>query len=118
MHSIYINMVCHLHVIDPSVKPNSQRKPKVGEVNRTTINEEVQTLTNVSFITETKYLSWMDNMLLVRNSSRKWCMCIYFIAINVACMEDLFHLLNIDRMIDGSIGDETLNYMEVYSSYI
>lgn len=64
-------VVFHHLAIDSMVKPVSQRKHKVGEEKMATINEEVEMLKSVDFITKVKYPSLMDNIVLVHKSSNK-----------------------------------------------
>lgn len=62
MLGIKPRMVCHRLSIDFSVKPVTQRKHKVGEDNRESINKEVEKLKNTCFITKIKYLTWLANV--------------------------------------------------------
>lgn len=48
----------------------AQRKCKVGE-EKWAIIDEVEKLMEVDFIAEIKYLTWLANVVLVRNISQK-----------------------------------------------
>lgn len=61
----------HLLTNDSTMKSISHRKHKVGEDKMKVIDEEVQKLRNVGFITKVRYLSWMDNVVIVGKSSNK-----------------------------------------------
>lgn len=69
-------VVCYHLNINLVVKEVSQRKLIVGEEKRTTIDEYVQKLISSDFIMEVKYPYLLENLVLVRNSSNKWHMCI------------------------------------------
>lgn len=99
------------------MKPLSQRKHKVVEEKKTVIDEEVQKLASLSFIIEVKYPSWLANIVLVRKALNKWCMCINFIELNVACWEGLYPFPNIDRLIDESPGYKMMSLIDAYSRY-
>lgn len=112
-------VVCHLLSIDPPflISPMSQRKLKVGEDKRTTIDKEFQKLKSVGFITEVKYPSLLSNMVLVKKDSNTWRMCVDFTDINDSCLRDPHYLTNIDCLIGESSGYKTLTFMDVDSRY-
>lgn len=55
MLGIDIRVLCHRLSVNPSVRLVLQRKLIVGEEKRVAIDEEVDKLASVNFITETKY---------------------------------------------------------------
>lgn len=93
------------------------KKFKVGREKQITIDEEVQKATSVGFITEVKYPSWLDNMILVRKASKKWHMCVDITDLNVTYPKDLYAFPRIDHLIEGSYDYKTLSLMIFYSSY-
>lgn len=52
MRGINANVVTHHLTIHPSTKPVAQRKQKVGEEKRATIDEELKNLSSARFITK------------------------------------------------------------------
>lgn len=56
---------------DSIMKSISHRKHKVDEDKMKAIDEEVQKLRNVGFITKVRYPSWLDNVVIVGKSSNK-----------------------------------------------
>lgn len=102
MLSINTRVVCHRVVIDPTVKPVSQRKHKVDEEKITPIHFEVQKLTKAYFVTNVRCPSWSANMVFLRKESKKCRMCVKFSDINIVCHKDLYPLLNINHLIGGS----------------
>lgn len=57
--------------IHPSAKLVEKRKHKAGEEKRATIDKGVEKLCNTRFITETKHLTWLDNIVLVLKANNK-----------------------------------------------
>lgn len=117
MSGIDTRVVYHHMSINSTVKLVSHRKCKVGEENRTSIDEEVQKLINIGVITEVKYPFWIANIILVRISSNKWRICVDFTELNTVCPKDLYLIPNINRLIDGSSGHKTLSFMDAYFGY-
>lgn len=70
MSGIDTKVMSHCLVIHSSISPVAQRKRKVGEENRASIDEEVKKLSSVGFITKTKYPTWLVNVVLVRKANK------------------------------------------------
>lgn len=81
------------------------RKRKVCNEKRVTIDEEVGKLYNVRFITKTKHLTWMVNMVLVQKANNRWFMCVDFAVMNVACPKDPHLLPNINCLTSAIKGN-------------
>ncbi|GAU39516.1 hypothetical protein TSUD_68800 [Trifolium subterraneum] len=112
MPGIDETIITHKLAIVPNSKPVSQRKRKVGEERRTSIDEEVHKLKEAGFIEEIKYPEWLANVVLVKKSNGKWRMCVDFTDLNKACPKDPYPLPSIDRLIDGASAfmSNTYNY--------
>lgn len=67
--------------------------------------------------TDTKYHIWLANMVLIKEANNRWCMCVDFTDLNVACPNDLYPLLDMDRLIKGSSSYRMLSFMNSYSGY-
>lgn len=90
IRGINAKIVTHHLTIHPSAKPVVQRKQKVGEEKRATIDEELKNLSSARFITEIKYTTWLTNVVLLRKANKKWRMCVDFIDLNVAYPKDMY----------------------------
>lgn len=110
-------MVCQRLVVNPYAKSMVQKKQKVGEEKRVTIDEEVGKLFNDAFITKIKYPIWLANVVLVRKATDKWHMCVDSADLNMAYLKDIYPLANIDLLIDGSLGHRMLSFMNAYLGY-
>lgn len=69
------------------------------------------------FIREIKYLTWIAKEVLVKKTSGKLRMHIYFTDLNQVCPKDPYTLYNINRLIGDSSRYRTLSFMDVYSRY-
>ena len=79
--------------------------------------EEVEKLLAVGFIREVYYPEWLANVIMVKKSNRKWCMCVDFTDIDRACPKDNFPLSRIDQLMDLIAGHELLKFMDTFSGY-
>lgn len=117
MSRIDTRVVFHRLSINPSARLLSQRKRKVGEEKKATIEEDVNKLTNICFIREQNIPTWLANVVMVKKASNKWRMCMDFTDLNMACLKDPYPMLDIDHVIDGSSGYHMLSFMDAYSRY-
>nr|KYP61330.1 Transposon Ty3-I Gag-Pol polyprotein [Cajanus cajan] len=81
------------------------------------VEEEVTKLLGVHFIREVQYTTWLANVVMVKNSNRKWRMCTDYTSLNKACPKDAYPLSNIDRLVDGASGHNVLTFLDAYSGY-
>lgn len=71
MSTIDTKVVINFLVIHLTSKTVGKRKRKMGKEKSVAINEEVEKLYIVVFITETKYSTWLANVVLMRNANHK-----------------------------------------------
>jgi len=109
--------MCHRLALLPQAKLVAQRKRKMGEERRTAVKSEVSQLTNVGFIREVIYTTWLVNVVMVKKASGKWQMCVDYTDFNKACPKDTYPLPNIDRLVDGTSGHEMLSFLDAYLGY-
>lgn len=95
----------------------AQRKHKVGKMKRVIIDKEVRKLYDTRFITNIKYLTLLANMELVRKVANKLRMCMDFTNLNATCHKDPYSFMNIEHVIDGSLGYHMLSFMNAYYGY-
>jgi len=56
-------------------------------------------------------------MVLVKKANDKWQMCVDYTDLNKACPRDAYPLPNIDRLVDGTIGNKVLSVLDAYFGY-
>jgi hypothetical protein len=78
---------------------------------------EVQRLLDVGFICKVQYLSWLANVVMVKENNGKLRMCTYFTDLNKCCPKDNFPLSRIDKVVDSAVGCETLTLLDCFSEY-
>ena len=54
---------------------------------------------------------------MVKKKNGKWRVCVDFTDLNKACPKDSFPLPHIDRLVEGTAGNELLSYMDAFSGY-
>jgi len=64
--------MCHRLGLLPQAKPVAQRKRKMEEERRTTVESEVSQLARAGFIREVIYTTWLANVVMVKKGSGKW----------------------------------------------
>ena len=74
-------------------------------------------LLKIGFIRESYYPDWLANLVLVIKPNEKWRTCIDFTNLNKACPKDSFLLSRINQLVDATVGQELLSFMDAYSGY-
>ncbi|KAK0577568.1 hypothetical protein LWI29_035209 [Acer saccharum] len=54
---------------------------------------------------------------MVTKANGKWCMCMDYTDLNMACPKDSFPLPKIDQLIDSTVGNKLLSFMDAFSGY-
>jgi len=88
----------------------SQKKRKLGEERLLAAKAEVKKLLDARFIVEAHYTTWLSDVVLVKKANGKWRMCVGCTNLNKACPRDAYPLPNIDRLVDGAVGNKVLNF--------
>ena len=79
--------------------------------------EETEKLLQAGFIQEAQYTTWLENVVLVKKSSRKWRMCTDYTNLNKACPKDSYPLPSINRLVDGVFGQAVMSFLDAYFGY-
>jgi len=95
----------------------SQKKRKLGEERRLVAKAEADKLLSVGFIDEAQYTTRLSNVVLVKKANGKWRMCVDYTDLNKACPRNAYPLPNIDRLVDGAVGNKVLSFLDAYSGY-
>nr|KYP31996.1 Transposon Ty3-G Gag-Pol polyprotein [Cajanus cajan] len=117
MPGIDPSFICHRLAIYREAKPVSQKQRKIGGERIEAVKVETQKLLNAGFIKEIKYTTWLANVVMVKKSNGKWCMCVDYTDLNKACPKDAYPLPGIDRLVDEASGYAMLSFLDAYSSY-
>ena len=117
MGGIDPTVITHRLNVSPSFKPIKQKRRSFEPERQKDINEEVGKLLQVGAIREVEYPEWLAIVVLVKKSNGKWRLCIDFTDINRACPKDSFPLPRIDLIVDATVGNELLCFMDAFSGY-
>lgn len=69
------------------------------------------------FIRETKYPTWLSNVVLVQKANDQWRMCVGFLDLNKACPKDPYRVLSIDQLVNGTSSHANLSFLDAFSWY-
>ncbi|XP_075483743.1 uncharacterized protein LOC142523894 [Primulina tabacum] len=76
------------------------------------IENDVNKLIEVGFISEVKYPTWISSIVPVRKKNGQLRICVEFRDLNEACPKDDFPLPITELMIDATMGHEALSFMD------
>ena len=71
----------------------------------------------IDFIREVYYPEWLANEVMVKKENGKWRMCVDFTDLNKACLKDNYPFPRIDLLVDSTVGQQLLSFMDVFSEY-
>ncbi|RVW64169.1 Retrovirus-related Pol polyprotein from transposon 17.6 [Vitis vinifera] len=79
--------------------------------------DEVDKLLEAGFIREVEYLDWLENVVVVPKKEGKWRVCIDYTNLNNACPKNSFPLPLIDQIVDSTVGQGMLSFLDAFSGY-
>ena len=77
----------------------------------------MEKLLEARFIRKVEYPNWLANMVVVPKKEEKWRVCIDYTNLNNACLKDSFPLSHIDQIVDSTIEQELLSFLDAFSEY-
>ncbi|KAI5339757.1 hypothetical protein L3X38_019029 [Prunus dulcis] len=90
MPGISPDIISHRLSVNPAVRPVRQKRPAYDPERYKAMMAEVDRLSNIGFITEVDYPTWLANMVMVCKPRKDWCMCVDYTNLNRACPKDSF----------------------------
>ncbi|KAK0570844.1 hypothetical protein LWI29_007360 [Acer saccharum] len=117
MPGIPFNLAAHKLAVDATFKPVKQKRRHFNAERNAAVQEEVDKLLKAMFIRESCYPEWIASVVMVTKSNGKWCMCVDYTDLNRACLKDSFPLPKIDQLIDSTVGNKILSFMDAFSGY-
>jgi hypothetical protein len=103
--------------VDPSLRPRKQKLCKMSDEKVATTKVEVQRQLDAGFIHKVLYPNWLANVVMVKEKNNKWRMCTDFTDLNKCCPKDNFPLSRIYKVVDSTIGCETMALLHYFSGY-
>ncbi|CAL8992900.1 unnamed protein product [Prunus brigantina] len=117
MPGISPDIISHRLSINPAIRPVRQKRRAYDPERYEAMRAEVEKLSNIGFIKEADYPSWLANVVMVRKGTKGWRMCVDYTNLNRACPKDSFPLPRIDQLVDATAGHALLSFMDAYSGY-
>ncbi|RVW72520.1 Transposon Ty3-I Gag-Pol polyprotein [Vitis vinifera] len=74
-------------------------------------------LLEAGFIREIEYPDWLENVVVVPKKEGKWRVCVDYTSLNNACPKDSFPLPRIDQIVDSTVGQGMLSFLDAFSGY-
>ena len=71
----------------------------------------------VGFIREVEYPDWLANVVVVPKKEGKWRVYVDYTNLNNACPKDSFPLPRIDQIVDSTVGQGMLSFLDAFSRY-
>ena len=68
-------------------------------------------------IKEVFYPEWLANTVVVKKKSGKWRVCMDFTDLNKTCLKDPFLMLQIDRLVDSTVGHPRMSFLDAFQGY-
>lgn len=109
------DMIEHKLELDPSIRPEKQKRPKMSGDKVMAVKVEVQRLLDANVIREVKYSTWLANTVSVKKKNDKWRICIDFTDLNKACPKDDFPLPRIDKVVDDVANSQLMSLLDCFS---
>ena len=117
MPGIDPSVMVHRLNVSPSFPPVPQKRRVFAPERDQAIAEEVRKLQEASFIREVYYPDWLVNVVMVKNASGKWRMCVDFTDLNKDCPKDSYPLPRVDVLVDSTARHQLLSFMDIFSGY-
>ncbi|CAL2257537.1 unnamed protein product [Prunus armeniaca] len=101
--------------ISPDIKSVWQKRRAYDPEKYEVMKAEVDKFSNIEFIKEVDYPTWLANVVMVRKPKKGWRMCVDCTNLNRACPKDSFSLPRIDQLVDATTGHALVSFMDAYS---
>ena len=98
------NFIFHHLNVNPFVIPKKQPPQRSSKEHSDAIKEEMIKLKWAGAIKEVFYHEWFANMVVVKNKSGKWQVCVDFTNLKKTCPKDPFPMPRIDQLVDAIVG--------------
>ncbi|KAG7636055.1 Reverse transcriptase domain [Arabidopsis thaliana x Arabidopsis arenosa] len=117
MTGIPLEVTCHKFHTDPTFQPVCQKRRRMGTDRTKAVQYEVERLLKAGLIKEVQYPEWLANPVEVKKKNGKWRVCVDYTDLNRACPKDSYPLPHIDRLVEATVDNELLSFMDAFSGY-
>lgn len=117
MPGIDESIVVHNIVLSADSKPRKQIIQKMNPLVALLVKTKIENILKANFIHPINSSPWISNIFLVSKFDGQIQICIDFQDLNKASLKDEFPLLNIDMIVDSTVGYALLSFMDVFLGY-
>ena len=117
MKGIHPSVASHRLNVLPSARPVQQKVRRFHPNKQKIIRDEIDKLLKAGFIREVEYPNWLANVVMVPKKEGKWRVCVDYTNLNNACPKDSFPLPRIDQIVDSTVGQGMLSFLDAFSGY-
>ena len=112
-----LEFICHNLNVNPLIASKKQLPWRPSKEHVEAVREEVAKLKQAGAIKEVFYPEWLANTVVVKKKSRKWRVCVDFTDLNKACPKDPFPMPKIDQLVDATVGDPRMSFLDAFQGY-
>ena len=81
------------------------------------VKKEIEKLLKAKFIRPTRYVQWLENIVLVMKNNGKLRVCVDFMDLNVATPKDMYVMSIVDMLVHYIAYNELLSFTYSFSGY-
>ena len=81
------------------------------------VKEEIEKLLKDKFIRPTRYVQWLSNIVPMMKKNGKIRVCVDFRDLNVATPKDMYVMPIADMLVDSTVNNELLSFMDGFFGY-
>ena len=81
------------------------------------VKEEIEKLLKAKFITPTRYVQWLANIVPVMKKNEKLRVCVDFMDLNATTPKDMYVMHIIDTLVDSAAKNELFSFMDGFFGY-
>lgn len=107
----------HHLAVNPEAKWVAQKRRVQNEEKAKAAAKAISDLILAGFIKEVKYTTWLSNVILVKKSNAKWCICVDYTNLNQVFPKDAFPVPSVDKLVDSASGFCLLSFLDAYFEY-
>ena len=111
------SLVEHRLPIKSEFHPFQQPPKRMSKEVELKVKEEIKKLLKAKFITLTRYVQWLANIIPVMKKNGKLRACVDFRDLNAATPKDMYIMPITDTLVDSTTNNELLSFINVFFWY-
>ena len=107
----------HRLPIRPEFHPFQQPPRRMSNEVELKVKKEIEKVLKAKFIKPTRYVQWLENIVLVMKKNRKLRVCVDFRDLNISTPKDMYVMHIADMLVDSTANNELLSFMDGFFGY-